>query len=70
MKVILGNYLMVNDFYVFPMGGILHIVLGLEWLYSLGEFSSNYQTLELKFILHGKYIILHGIKENVTQDKQ
>lgn len=48
----LGRYEMINDFYILPMEETLYIELGVQWLHSLVDFSSNYQKLEMKFISH------------------
>lgn len=45
------------------------MVLGVQWLWSLGDYVTNYQKLELKFVLDGKGIMLQGIKENTSKDR-
>ena len=42
------------------MGGV-DIVLGVQWLQSLGMVAFNFQELFLKFVLEGKEIELRGI---------
>jgi hypothetical protein len=43
-----------------------YIVLGVQWLYSLGKITMNYQTLEMGFIdAEGKKVVLRGMS-NVT----
>lgn len=32
------DHIVRDDFYVFPMGGLPYMVLGVQWLYSLGDF--------------------------------
>jgi hypothetical protein len=43
-----------------PMGGV-DIVLGIQWLQSLGTMAFNFQELFMKFSLEGKEIALRGI---------
>ncbi|KAH9321648.1 hypothetical protein KI387_016287, partial [Taxus chinensis] len=37
-----------------------NIVLGVQWLHSLGEFQTNFQTMEMKFKSEGRNVILRG----------
>lgn len=67
LKVELDNYTAVNDFYVFPMGSVPHMVLGVQWLYSLGDYITNYQILEINFKSNGCKIVLRGMKEDEIQ---
>jgi len=57
----------VDDFFVFPVGGTPPLVLGVQWLWKLGDHTTNYQTLKLKFQANGRDIVLHGIKENAPE---
>jgi hypothetical protein len=43
-----------------PMGGV-DVVLGIQWLQSLGMVAFNFQELFMKFSLEGKEIELRGI---------
>ena len=43
-----------------PMGGV-DVVLGIQWLQSLGTMDFNFQELFMKFSLEGKEIELRGI---------
>jgi hypothetical protein len=43
-----------------PMGGV-DVVLGVQWLQSLGTMGSNFQELFIKFSMEGKEIELRGI---------
>ena len=43
-----------------PMGGV-DVVLGVQWLQSLGTITFNFQELFLNFIWEGKEIELRGI---------
>jgi hypothetical protein len=43
-----------------PMGGA-DVVLGIQWLQSLGTMAFNFQEIFMKFSLEGKEIELRGI---------
>ena len=52
---------MVDDFYVVDVPDT-SIVLGVQWMYSIGKYSTNYQTLEMEFLApDGKRVVLRGI---------
>ena len=52
---------MVDDFYVVDVPDT-SIVLGVQWLYSIGKYSTNYQTLEMEFLApDGKRVVLRGM---------
>ena len=44
-----------------PIGGI-DVVLGVQWLQSLGTIAFNFQELFMKFLWEGKEFELRGIK--------
>ena len=44
-----------------PMGGV-DVVLGVQWLQSLGIIAFNFQELFLKFFWEGKEVELRGIE--------
>jgi hypothetical protein len=48
LEVKLGNYTMIDTFYVVDLSDI-DVILGVQWLYSLGEIGLNYQTLTMSF---------------------
>lgn len=69
LKLDFKNYSMVDDFFVFPLE--IHapqLVLGVQWLYSLGDYTTNHQKLEMRFKIHVREVILRGIKENMVQN--
>lgn len=39
------------------------MVLEVQWLHSLGEYTTNYQTLVLKFKANGREVILRGLSK-------
>jgi hypothetical protein len=55
INIIVGEYVMN-----IPMGGA-DVVLGIQWLQSLGTMDFNFQELFIKFSLKGKEIELRGI---------
>jgi hypothetical protein len=58
LEVKLGNYTMRDTFYVVDLSDI-DVVLGVQWLITLGKISTNYQTLEMGFRdSEGKRIVL------------
>lgn len=61
MSMRLGNYEVKDDFYVVNIGGTDDVVLGIQWLRSLGEITFNLQTMELKFMSEGKRVVLRGM---------
>jgi hypothetical protein len=56
----MGEYVMNSPMIAIPMGGA-DVVLGIEWLQSLGTMAFNFQELFMKFSLEGKEIELRGI---------
>ncbi|XP_059064922.1 uncharacterized protein LOC131856971 [Cryptomeria japonica] len=66
MSMQLGNYEVKDDFYVVNIGDT-DVVLGIQWLHSLGEISLNLQTMELKFQSDGKKVVLRGMSNGGPQ---
>jgi hypothetical protein len=56
----MGDYVMNSPMISIPMGGA-DVVLGIQWLQSLGTLDFNFQELFMKFLLEGKEIELRGI---------
>jgi hypothetical protein len=56
----MGEYVMNSPMISIPMGGA-DVVLGIQWLQSLGTVAFNFQELFIKFSLEGKEIELRGI---------
>jgi len=48
MTLSLGNYTITNEFFMVKVPNT-NVVLGVQWLYSLGKYSTNYQTMEMEF---------------------
>jgi hypothetical protein len=57
----LGNYTVRETFYVVDLSDI-DVVLGVQWMITLGKITTNYQTLETGFRDHdGKKVVLRGM---------
>jgi len=53
-RVRLQRYTIRENLYVYPMNGHPHIILGLQWLFELGDIHKNYQKLTMSFEIDGK----------------
>lgn len=62
MKVILKYYTIDDDFFIFPLGDS-HVVLGVQWLVFLGDYTTNHSTSQFKFKSGDHEITLQEIKE-------
>jgi hypothetical protein len=60
INLTMGEYVMNSKMIAIPMGGA-DVVLGIQWLQSLGTMAFNFQELFMKFSLEGKEIELRGI---------
>jgi hypothetical protein len=60
INLTMGEYVMNSPMIAIPMGGA-DVVLGIQWLQSLGTVAFNFQELFMKFLLEGKEIELRGI---------
>ena len=56
----MGEYVINSPMIAIPMGGV-DVVLGIQWLQSLGTMAFNFQELFMKFSLEGKETELRGI---------
>ena len=56
----MGEYVFNSPMLSIPMGGS-HVVLGVQWLQSLGMVAFNFQELFLNFFSKGKEVELRGI---------
>jgi hypothetical protein len=48
LKVTLGNYMLTRKFFVVDLTNT-HLVLGVQWLYSLGDICMNYWDMRMNF---------------------
>jgi hypothetical protein len=53
INITMGEYVMNSPMITIPMGGA-DVVLGIQWLQSLGAMAFNFQELFMKFSLEGK----------------
>eukprot|EP00253_Pinus_taeda_P032002 PITA_32002 len=60
IKLSLGEYVLTSPMLSIPMGGA-DVVLGVQWLQSLGTIAFNFQKLFIKFSTEGKEVELRGI---------
>jgi hypothetical protein len=68
LKVNLGNYTLMNTFYVVVLSDT-DAVLGVQSLYSLGEIGFNYQTLTMSFRdASGSRVVLRGMSTRAPQE--
>ena len=56
----MGEYVFSSPMFSIPMGGV-DVVLGVQWLQSLGTVAFNFRELFIKFSLDGKEFELRGI---------
>jgi hypothetical protein len=61
LEVKLGNYTVRDTFYVVDLSDT-DVVLGVQWMITLGKITTNYQTLEMGFRHHDrKKVVLKGM---------
>jgi hypothetical protein len=67
LEVKLGNYTVTDTFYVVELSDT-DAVLGVQWLYSLGEIGFNYQTLTMSFRdASGSQVLLRGMSTGLPR---
>jgi hypothetical protein len=61
LEMKLGNYTVRDTFYVVDLLDT-DVVLGVQWMITLGKITTNYQTLEMGFRdQYGKKVVLRGM---------
>jgi hypothetical protein len=61
LEMKLGNYTVRDTFYVVDLSDT-YVVLGVQWMITLGKITTNYQTLEMGFRdQDGKKVVLRGM---------
>lgn len=60
IKLSMGEYVLTSPMLSIPMGGT-HVVLGVQWLQSLGIRAFNFQEIFMKFSVEGKKVKLRRI---------
>jgi hypothetical protein len=67
MKLTLGRHDLAHDFYVMELPDT-NIILGVQWLSTLGPITTNYKNMEISFIEeNGKKVILIGMTGNTPR---
>jgi hypothetical protein len=66
IKLSMGEYNLEIPMYVIPIGGV-DVVLGIQWLRTLGTISTNYNELFMRFELEGIQYELKGLKYAPSQ---
>jgi hypothetical protein len=66
INLTMGEYVMNSPMISIPMGGA-DVVLGIQWLQSLGTMDFNFQELFMKFSLEGKEIVRKTIFRRTTK---
>ena len=61
LQLTIGDYTVIGNFYVVNVVDT-NMVLGVQWLLSIGEHSANYKVLDMIFKdSDGKHVVLKGI---------
>ena len=61
LTITMGNYSMTNDFFVVGIPDT-NVVLGIQWLYSIGKYTTNQRTMEMEFTRSdGKKVVLRAM---------
>jgi hypothetical protein len=64
----LGNYTVRDTFYVVDLSDT-DVVLGVQWMITLGKITTNYQTLEMGFRdQDGKKFVLRGMSTGAPRN--
>jgi hypothetical protein len=64
MKLTLGRHELVQDVYVMDLLDT-NIILGVQWLSTLGPITTNYKTMEMSFVEEGgRKVVLRGMTGN------
>ena len=63
IKLSMGAYVLTSPMISIPMRGV-DVVLGFQWLQSLGTIAFNFQEIFMKFFVEGKEVELRGIARN------
>jgi hypothetical protein len=67
MKLTLGKHDLAQDFYVMYLPDT-NIILGVQWLSTLGPITTNYKTMEMSFTKeNGKKVSLRGMTRNTPR---
>ena len=68
MKLTLDRHDLAQDFYVMDLPDT-NIILGVQWLSTLGPITTNYKTMEMSFTEeNGKKVVLRGMTGNTPRE--
>jgi hypothetical protein len=67
MKLTLGRHELIQDVYVMDLPDT-NIILGVQWLSTLGPITTNYKTMEMSFTEEGgRKVVLRGMTGNAAK---
>jgi hypothetical protein len=67
MKLTLGRHELIQDVYVMDLPDT-NIILGVQWLNTLGPITTNYKTMEMSFTEEGgRKVVLRGMTGNAAK---
>ena len=55
-----------EEFYLYPLKGHPHNILGVQWLFELGDIHTNYQNLTMRFEIDGVEYTLQELRDEDT----
>lgn len=67
LEVRLQSYTMEENFYIYLLKGHSHIIMGVQWLFELGDIHTNYQKLTISFEIDGRTRTLQEIRDECPQ---
>ncbi|XP_059068636.1 uncharacterized protein LOC131859112 [Cryptomeria japonica] len=63
LSISLGNYTVTDDFYVIVLAET-NVVLGIQWMETLGEYTQSFKRLEFSFKIDDKKVVLRGMSND------
>jgi hypothetical protein len=67
MNLTLGRHDLAQEFYVMDVPDT-NIILGVQWLSTLGPITTNYKTMEMSFTKEsGRKVVLRGMSGNIAR---
>ena len=67
MNIQVHEHTFTIKFHVLPLCGV-DVVLGVEWLKTLGPVLTDYTSLSMKFITEGKFVEMQGEHEQEDEN--
>jgi hypothetical protein len=63
LKITMGNYTLTDDFFVVDVPDT-NVVLGVQWLYSIGKYTTDQRMMEMEFTgPDGKKVVLRAMHQ-------